>query len=335
MPAEWEAHRAMWLALPHDAEEWGQYFHGAQRAVAAMCREIRTAHQGAQAPEDVALLRSSKCLPADVDALNLSDARVLDARYGDIWLRDTGPIFVADESGRGRASAFHFNGWGGKYIFEGDPEVAEQIASIADRALTRYELICEGGALDTNGAGTFLTTRQCLLNPNRNPGRSEEAIEAVLADALGCKKLVWLGDGLAGDHTDGHVDNLARFVGETRVVCMDGGAKDPNAEVLRAAQRDLREARTAKGEALDLVTLPSPGRVEGPSGIMAASYCNFLICNACVLVPVFGVASDKEALSVFAELFPSRRIVAIEAFDLLTGGGTLHCISQQEPVFDA
>lgn len=323
VPAEWESHKAIWLAMPHDEVEWGQEFAAAQNSV----RELVAALLADEGAESVELL---------VDALRDQpvhpQAREHLCEYGDIWLRDTGPIFL--HAGATQvAAAFAFNGWGGKYIFPHDQEVAECIAALSGTRVERHPWVLEGGAVDGNGAGTFLTTRECLLHPNRNGSADAHTMEGHLASALGARKVIWLGQGLLGDHTDGHVDNLARFVSETRVLTMRASdASDPNAEILKEAVTTLREARTADGEALECVELPSPGAISGRNGLMAASYCNFLIANQSVVVPTFGRPSDTEALSVFSDLFPGRRIVGLDACALLTGGGTVHCISQQEPV---
>lgn len=310
----------MWLALPHDEEEWGSHFSEARVAVLELANAVAVS-------EPVHLLVSEEADTAGVDA----NVTCHIAPYGDIWLRDTGPLFVERDQAPGAVS-FAFNGWGGKYVFPHDDEVAAHIARLANVPLQTSTLVAEGGAVDGNGVGTFLSTRECLLNANRNPGMDEAAVEQALAQAIGARKVIWLDKGLLGDHTDGHIDNLARFVARATVVCMapqPGG--DPNAEVLIDVRRTLESARTADGEALEIVTLPSPGRVEGPSGVMAASYCNFLIANTCVVVPAFGVPADAEARAILGKLFPTRRIVGLDAYALCTGGGTVHCISQQEP----
>ncbi len=321
MPAEWEPHDALWLAMPHDEEEWGAYFQGARQTLRSMVREL-AADPGGDA---------TQLLVTEIDP-QLEGAQQHIAEYGDIWLRDTGPIFLHASGKELVAAGFAFNGWGDKYDFPGDKKVAAAIARIAGVELHRHALVAEGGSLDCNGAGTFLSTRECLLNSNRNPGMSESQVEAALATALGCQKLIWIDRGLRGDHTDGHIDNLARFVSKTEVFCMSpSGASDPNKDILEEIQAALRAARTAEGEPLQIIAVPSPGALEGPSGLMAASYCNFLITNRCVLAPVFDRAADSEALATLGNLFPDRRIVPIEAYALLTGGGTVHCISQQQP----
>ncbi len=322
VPAEWERHDAVWLAMPHDEEEWGSHFAGAERSVQELVRTIL---------EDPGAERVEVLVAALRDQPVHGKAREHLCEFGDIWLRDTGPIFV-HQDGKLAATAFHFNGWGEKYLFDHDAEVAELIAELSSTPLRRHPCTLEGGAVDGNGAGTFLTTRECLLHANRNPSLDQEAMEQILASTLGARHVIWLERGLLGDHTDGHVDNIARFVAEDRVVHMaPGDPNDPNAAVLQEVTAVLHQARCAGGQALECVSLPSPGAVMGPSGLMAASYCNFLIANHSVIVPTFNRPSDRVALAIFADLFPERRIVGLDACNLLTGGGTVHCISQQQP----
>ncbi len=323
VPAEWEEHDAIWLAMPHDQNEWGPEFEAAQQSVCELIACLL---------EDEGAERVEVLVTALADTPLHPQAREHLCEFGDIWLRDTGPIYLHRKQ-RLSAAAFHFNGWGEKFVLPHDKEVASLIAELSGTPLVRHACVLEGGAIDGNGAGTFLTTRECLLHANRNPQLDEHSLEAILGDALGARHVIWLDRGLRADHTDGHVDNVARFVGPRRVVHMAASsANDPNADILHTIAAELALARTADGEALEAVALPSPGAVMGGAGLMPASYCNFLIANRCVVVPTFDRPSDAEALSIFADLFPDRRIVGLDACALLTGGGTVHCISQQQPV---
>jgi agmatine deiminase len=245
--------------------------------------------------------------------------------FGDIWLRDTGPI-ICRGGGEPLAASFRFNGWGGKYDLEGDDTIGLRLAQTAGLEPIRHDWILEGGAIDSDGTGLFVTTEQCLLNPNRNPELGREEIEARLREQLGAERLLWLGDGLVNDHTDGHVDNLARFVGENRLALPEpAGPEDPNAVIYA----DARARAEAFG--VEVVTLPSPGLMEREGEIVPASYMNFYIGNAAVVVPTYGAANDEAAVEAIGALFPGRRAVGIRADHVLSGGGSFHCISQQMP----
>jgi agmatine deiminase len=241
--------------------------------------------------------------------------------FGDIWLRDTGPIVTGD----GTARLFRFNGWGGKYDLPGDDSIGARLT--ASRAIDAQacDWVLEGGAIDGDGTGTLVTTAQCLLNRNRNPVLDRAAIEARLQSDLGIDRIVWLGDGLLNDHTDGHVDNLARFVTEGRVAIPVAAENDPNWQVYQHARRDLEAA------GLEVVTIPSPGRVLRDDEIVPASYMNFYIGNAAVVVPLYGAENDAAAVAAVQALFPDREAVGLRADAILTGGGSFHCISQQVP----
>jgi agmatine deiminase len=325
VPAEWSPHKAMWLGFPSHAALWEEDLGPAQAEVAALARAL--AGPGA---EGVRLMTG--CAEGEAAARRLlggvEGIEIVPGAFGDIWLRDTGPIFAG-----GEARSFRFNGWGGKYALEHDDTVASQIARAAGAALTAHDFILEGGALDHDGEGTILTTRQCLLNPNRNPGWTEAAAEAALAKALGARKLLWLGDGLLNDHTDGHVDNLARFVAPGVVACpMAYGRGDPNARAYDAAAEALAGMTDAAGRRLKVVRIPSPGWIDGPHGTcVPASHMNFLIANRAVIVPIYADLPGRYAVQALEQLFPERTVIGLPSLAILTGGGSFHCITQQEP----
>lgn len=327
IPAEWSPHRAMWVGWPSHAELWEENLEPAQAEVEALVRALA-------GPGDERV----KLMVGNAEALEEARARFADApavqvvggRFGDIWLRDTGPIFGA---GSQTAAAFRFNGWGGKYDLPHDDEVADQIGRAAGVTLDRHDVVLEGGALDHDGAGTVLTTRQCLLNPNRNGDWTEAKAEAALAQALGARKVLWLGDGLLNDHTDGHVDNLARFVAPGVVACpIAWGENDPNAEVYDAVARDLAAMTDAEGRPIRVLRVPSPGRIEDEGEVVPASHMNFLIANGAVIVPTYGDdrAADL-ACQALKTALPDRQIIPSPSLAILSGGGSFHCISQQEP----
>ena len=326
VPAEWSPHRALWIGFPSHGDLWEEDLVDAQAEVAALVRAL--AGPGA---EQVRLLVQGAEAVAAARALldDLAAVEIVDGRFGDIWLRDTGPIFL----GLGEAAGFAFNGWGGKYDLPGDDAVADQIAAHAGSPLTRWPFILEGGALDHDGQGTVVTTRQCLLNPNRNPGWTQAAAERALTESLGARKVIWLGDGLANDHTDGHVDNLARFIAPGVIACpVAYGVDDPNAAAYDAAARDLAEATDAAGRRLRVVRIPSPGLLANEDGdAIPASHMNFLIANRAVIVPQYGSPSGALAVAALKDLFPDREVIGLSSRAILTGGGSFHCISQQEP----
>lgn len=318
----------MWVGWPSHADLWEDNLAPAQAEVEALVRALSGPGQ-----EQVRLMVGTPEALADARARfdDIDAVRVVDGRFGDIWLRDTGPIFRA---GSTTAAAFRFNGWGGKYELEHDDTVADQIGAHAGAALERHDFVLEGGALDHDGAGTVLTTRQCLLNPNRNAGWTEVAAEAALAKALGARKVLWLGDGLLNDHTDGHVDNLARFVAPGVVACPVGwGRKDPNQEVYDAVAQTLSTMTDADEGPLRVLRLPSPGLVlDEDERPIPASHMNFLIANGAVIVPTYGDATaGRLACDGLATVFPDREIIALPSLAILSGGGSFHCISQQEP----
>ncbi len=329
LPAEWSAHRAMWVGFPSHEELWLDDLAAAQAEVAALARAL--AGPGA---ERVRLLVRGDAAAAAACALlgEGSGVEIVRGQFGDVWLRDTGPIFVK----RGEettACAFRFNGWGGKYVLDDDDLVAEQIAAAAGSSRVEHDFVLEGGAIDTDGLGTLVTTRQCLIHPNRNRGWTQATAEAALGEALGVRKVLWLGEGLANDHTDGHVDNLARFVAPGVVVCPVGfGRDDPNTSVYGEAAACLASTTDARGVEVQVMRLPSPGRILDADGdVIPASHMNFLIANKAVIMPVYEEQASPLALDALAALFPEREVVGLSSRALLTGGGSFHCITQQEP----
>ncbi len=238
-------------------------------------------------------------------------ADLVRAKYGDIWLRDTGPIFAATPEGA-VALRFKTNSWGGKYDLPDDATVGDDIARAAATPVRRFDFVLEGGAIDQDGEGTILTTRQTLLNPNRN-GWTKDQAEAALRDAFGAKKIIWIDEGLKNDHTDGHIDNIARFVAPGRVVCQaPAGPDDPNAATLDAIARVLSAATDAAGRKLDVVRIPGVGLYRNRLGeVSPASHMNFIIANGVVVVPVYGTATEGAALKALQAVFPDRKVVGV------------------------
>jgi len=315
----------MWVGFPSHQDLWEDNLAEAQAEVAALVRTL-----AGPGHEHVKLMVAGPSAVRAAEALlaEVAGVEIVKGVFGDVWLRDTGPIFTA----AGQAAAFRFNGWGGKYDLPGDDAVAGQIAAHAGASLTNCDFILEGGALDHDGQGTALTTRQCLLNPNRNRGWREGDAERALADALGVRKVLWLEQGLMNDHTDGHVDNLARFVAPGVVACpVAFGPEDPNAPVYDAVARALAGFTDAAGAPLKVVRIPSPGRLVGEDHrVIPASHMNFLVANGAVVVPVYGDPAGAWAVEALATLFPGREVIGLPSRALITGGGSFHCISQQE-----
>jgi agmatine deiminase len=319
-PPEWARHQWVWIGFPSHQELWQDNLAHAREEVVAFARAVHAGGTG----EEVRLV-AADAASARTAARMAPFATVLTEKFGDIWLRDTGPIIL--ESGAERvAASFRFNGWGGKYELEGDDDVGLRLAAAAGLEARRHGWILEGGAIDVDGTGLAVTTEQCLLNPNRNPELGREEVEHRLERDLGIDRLLWLGEGLANDHTDGHVDNLARFVAEATIaIPAPAEGDDPNADVYR----DARARAEASG--LTIVPLPSPGLVVRGGEMIPASYMNFYVGNAAVVVPLHGAANDEAAVAAIGSLFPGRAAIGLRADHVLTGGGSFHCISQQMP----
>ena len=316
---EWAPHEAMWIGFPSAADLWKDDLAPAQAEVAALASALHADGKGEAiwlvAADDTAAAEARRLAPF---------ASVIVERFGDIWLRDTGAIVLGTGEAR-RAQGFRFNGWGDKYDLPGDDSIGERLAAAARLPFAKSDWVLEGGAIDGDGTGLFLTTEQCLLNPNRNPGFGKDEVEARLMRDLGSIRVIWLGDGLENDHTDGHVDNLARFVAPGRVAIPEAVPDDPNAASYADAAEALLDAD------LEVVAIPSPGLIEVDGAAIPASYMNFVIGNAAVVVPQYGAPNDAAAVEALAELFPDRHVVGLRADHILSGGGSFHCISQQLP----
>ena len=322
MPAEWAPHESVWIGFPSFVKAWGEPLHRAQQQIAAFANAVYASGRG----ERVHLIAGSAEAATIAADLVDSGVHVKQRQIGDIWLRDTGCIIVQDGNLR-IARDFGFNGWGGRFDYPGDLTIGHELAAEAGFEVTQLDWILEGGSIDVDGEGLAATTIDCLLNPNRNPALNKEAIEARLRDDLGIQRLLWLGDGLANDHTDGHIDNLARFVGVNHILIPQGaGPNDPNQTVFE----DARKRAEAFGCRVSL--MPSVGRFLQEGEVVPASYMNFYIGNAAIVVPIYGVANDDAAIATLASLFPDRQVVGIMSDAVLTGGGSFHCSSQQVPI---
>lgn len=320
LPPEWHPQDWIWIGFPHDPVEWPGFLEEAQVQMAQFASVV------AENGEEVRLLVRDEVNRARAAKLVSSKVKLETRRYGDVWLRDTGPLVVSDGKGNLKAKRFGFNGWGGKYLMDGDQEIGEELARDAGLEVETGDWILEGGALDGDGTGLVATTEQCLLNPNRNPHLTRADLEMRLNRDLGYDRVLWLGEGLINDHTDGHVDNLARFVAPNVLALPRAtGTDDPNAAIYADAK-----AR-AEAAGVEVREVPSPGRVETDGRIEPASYMNFAITSNLVVVPIYGTRHDEDGVAAIAELFPDRDTVGVMADAVLAGGGSFHCSSQQMP----
>lgn len=320
MPPEWAPQDWLWIGFPHDPQEWPASLPRAQEQIAAFASAV------AESGQEVRLLVRDAANEARARSLVSGKVTLEQRRYGDVWLRDTGPLVVHGGAGARVARRFGFNGWGEKYLMDGDQEIGAELAQDAGLDVTVADWILEGGAIDGDGTGLAATTEQCLLNPNRNPHLSRAEIEERLARDLNFTRVLWLGDGLINDHTDGHVDNLARFVApNTLALPVATGADDPNA----AIYADARARAQAFG--VTVRDVPSPGRIETDGRIEPASYMNFTITTRLVVVPTFGSPHDADGVAAVAALFPDRDVIGLPGDAVLAGGGGFHCASQQMP----
>lgn len=328
VPAEWAPQTAIWTAWPADASEWNDDLASPRADVAALVKVL------SDNGNHVRLLVNGDEAAQSALAAVGNAAEMVSAKYGDIWLRDTGPIF-AFRDGERVALRFRTNSWGGKYDLPDDATVGDRMAELADSEIVRFAFVLEGGAVDHDGEGTVLATKQTLLNPNRNGWTAEQA-EAALAQ-FGTKKVIWVDEGLLGDHTDGHIDNIARFVAPGRVVCQaPAGDDDPNAAILDAIARRLEDATDAAGRKLEVIRIPGAGLYRNALGGMSpASHMNFAIANNVVVVPTYGAPTQDAALAALRAVFPGRKVIGVSSRGLLgagdAGGGSFHCITQQEP----
>mgnify|MGYP002780429261 CR=1 FL=1 len=316
MPPEWAPQDWLWIGFPHDAEEWPEVLSRAQEQMAAFANAV------AETGQEVRLLVRDAANEARARSLVSGAVKLERREYGDVWLRDTGPLVRND----GTAVRCQFNGWGNKYLMRGDQTIGAELARDAGLPMVESDWILEGGAIDGDGTGLVVTTEQCLLNRNRNPDLSRQEIEARLARDLGFDRVLWLGAGLLNDHTDGHVDNLARFVGPNRLaVPRATGGDDPNA----AIYADAKVRAEAFG--VEVAEIPSPGLITRGDFVEPASYANFAITSNLVVVPTFSSPHDDEGVAAIAALFPDRATIGLPADAVLAGGGGFHCASQQMP----
>lgn len=340
LPAEWMRHEATWLGWPHHPTDWPGKIQAVEWAYAEMIRKLSAGEAIHLAIENYAMKKRVTRILHDA-GVNLARVRRHYIPTNRGWMRDSGPIFGLARKGRGRFILhFHFNGWARYRDWRWDRRVPEYAASILAEPLVDVQwngrkVVLEGGSIDVNGRGSLLTTEECLLDARRqvrNPGFSRRDYEALFGEYLGVRNVIWLGKGIAGDDTHGHVDDFCRFVNpNTVVLCREKKSRDENYRALEENRERMAGAKLENGARVNIVELPMPAPIRYRGVRLPASYANFYIANAAVLVPTFNDPMDRVALGVLAELFADRPVVGVHALDLVVGLGTIHCLTQQQP----
>ena len=334
MPAEWEKQEALWISWPHNKDTWPEDM--IDEVENSYIQFVKAIHSG----QKVKILVNESLVEKNLynklkqNNINLNQIDFFQINNVDAWIRDYGATFVINYKTKQKAMVkWIFNAWGNKYDdLKEDNKIPYEMNKKLKLQMFEPNIVLEGGSIEVNGAGTLLTTEQCLLNKNRNPNLTKEQIEQYLKDYLKVSNIIWLKEGIVGDDTDGHIDDIARFVNQNTVVCaFEGDKKDENYEILKENYEMLAKMRDEKGNKLNVIKLPMPGFVGDEERRYPASYCNFYIGNEAVVVPVFGHENYKKALNIIQKFFPTRKIFAINSKELVYGFGSFHCLSQQEP----
>jgi agmatine deiminase len=332
MPAEWEPHEATWLSWPR--REGISFPDAYDEVMPVFVQMVDALRESEQVRINVLDRDQEEAVRLLLKGIDTSHVQYLYIPTNEPWCRDHGPIFIKRESEPRLAIVdWDYNAWGGKYPpFDLDEVVPTRIAEYLQLPVYYPGLVMEGGSLDPNGTGSLLTTTSCLLNPNRNPDKSRIEIEQTLCEYLGVTNVLWLGDGIEGDDTDGHIDDISRFVGQNTVLtAIEEDPKDPNFEPLQANLALLRAMKAENDTPLEVRPLPMPPRVDKEGRRLPASYANFYIANRVVLLPVFGSPRDELARGILQKCFPNRRIASIKCTELVWGLGAFHCLTQQQP----
>jgi agmatine deiminase len=333
MPAEWEPHEATWIAWPHNRDDWPGRFAPIPWVYAEIVRKLARVERVRILVEHRAAADAARRMLRKAGA-NLAAVEFFHAPTDRSWTRDYCPLFVKNRAGEVALTNWRFNGWAKYDDYKHDAAIPAKLAAALKLRAREPGLVLEGGSIDVNGRGLLLTTEECLLSPvqARNPQLTRREIETALRDYLGARQVIWLHNGIAGDDTHGHVDDLARFVNPTTVVTVvESDRADANYEPLQENFARLRETNDQAGQPLRVETLPMPQPVYFDGQRLPASYANFYIANKIVLVPTFSDPNDRAALNILAALFPGREVIGIAARDLVLGLGTLHCMTQQQP----
>ncbi len=335
MPAEWETHSDTWLAWPHNLETWNEYdLHEVEKVYVEIIRNLIDG-------ERISILINDESYQYKIstmlhrEKISTDSVRFHLIPTDDAWARDFGPNFVARKTPIGRQIAvnrWRFNSWGKKYPWEKDDQAQREIVREVKLPWFDPGIVLEGGAVDVNGKGVCLTTISCLLNPNRNGAKSQEEMEKYLKDYLGAHKVIWLDAGIEGDDTDGHIDNLARFINPTTIAYVsETNRNDANYSRLKSIPETLKNATDQDDKPFNLVALPMPAAIKHGTTRLPASYANFYIGNHSVLVPSFLQSRDEKVTSILKPYFPRKKVIPIDSRILIKGQGGIHCITQQQP----
>ncbi|MBR1850875.1 MAG: agmatine deiminase family protein [Bacteroidales bacterium] len=337
MPAEWHRHEATWLTYPHNEDSWPGKI---ETIFPSYHLFIKVLAESEKVHINVNDLATQERVSEALDKMGCNMPNVVFHLFpsNDAWCRDHGPAFLLNrDSSKKRAIVnWNHNAWGGKYPYELDTEIPRHVHSLmADSPLFEPGIVMEGGSIDVNGCGDLITTTSCLLNPNRNPNLDKSQIERYLCDYYGVENVIWLGDGIVGDDTDGHVDDLTRFVApDTVITAVEDDVWDENYEPLRRNLETLKHCRLANGKQLEIIELPMPDMVFYDNQRLPASYANFYIANGKVIFPTYRCLTDNEAAYILEACFPDREIVGIDSTDIVWGLGSFHCLSQQMPAIE-
>ena len=332
MPAEWEPQEAIWLAWSDLAELWPGNFSGVEDAYLRLVGTLSQSELVRLLVRDESVKLHARNLLAERGARS-ENIQYFVLPYDDCWMRDNGPIFLTHPSGKKIVIDWGFNGWGDKFgPYDKDDVVPQHIAKTLGLECFQPGIILEGGSIENNGQGLLMTSEQCLLHTNRNGAKTRADLEPYLFDYFGADKVIWLHQGLVNDHTDGHIDNLARFVASDHVVAVVAeDASHPDYDSTHENLGILRSSKDARGRSLRVTTIPLPPPLEVEGEAMSPSHANFILANHLIVMPTYGFETDGQALAILSKIFPDRRVVGQPSIDILRGGGSFHCISQQEP----